>query len=63
MSNFNSVNFNLIVGRASAVGRASDVAVEWEGRVLTWQVVFVGRANGGASGRVATGDILRMIRM
>ena len=49
VSNFNSVNFNceLIyncgkgewkgrVGRASAVGRASDVAVEWEGLVLTW---------------------------
>ena len=24
------------MGRASAVGRASDVAVEWEGLVLTW---------------------------
>ena len=24
------------MGRASAVGRASDMAVEWEGLVLTW---------------------------
>ena len=24
------------MGSASAVGRASDVAVEWEGLVLTW---------------------------
>ena len=47
----------VLVGSPSAVGRASDVAVEWEGLVLTWQTVFMGRASGGPSGRGATGDI------
>ena len=39
------------MGRACAVGRASDVAVEWEGLVLTCM--------GRASGRGAAGDPLR----
>ena len=49
------------MGRASAVGRASDVAVEWEGLVLTWHAVFVGRASGSPSGRGATGDTLSWV--
>ena len=40
----------------SAMGRASDVAVEWEGLVMMWQTVFIERASGGPSGRDATGD-------
>ena len=46
------------MGSPSAVGRASVVAVEWEGLVLTWQTVFVGRASGGPSGRDTTRDTL-----
>ena len=50
----------VLVVSPSAVGRASDAAVEWDGLVLTWQTVFVGRASGGPSGRGATGDTLRV---
>ena len=50
----------VLVVSPSAVGRASDAAVEWDGLVLTWQTVFVGRASGGPSGRGATGDTLRL---
>ena len=32
--------------------------MKWEGLVLTWQTIFVGRASGGPSGRGATGDTL-----
>ena len=44
------------MGSPSAVERASDVAVKWEGLVLTWQAVCVGRASGGPSGKSTTGD-------
>ena len=40
------------------MGSPSDVAVEWEGLVMTWETVMWEVLVGSPSGRGATGDAL-----